>query len=213
MPCPFARPGRHLIEQLECPLCRARIAIGEAKIGIDNADQRHAGKIVPLGHQLRANDNIGVTLGNRLQFQPQPLDSAKQVRRQNQHPRIGEMPRRLFGNALYARPAGNQMIERTAFGAGFRPLLVVAAVMADELSPEPVLDQPTRTIRALEAMSAHPAQRQRCIAAPVEKQQRLLAPRQRLAISVSSTGDRKPPRAGAWRRMSTAFIVGRLASA
>ena len=63
----------HLAEQLEGALGGARIAIGQAEIGIDDADQRHVGEIVALGDQLRADDDVGLALGDRFQLQPQPL--------------------------------------------------------------------------------------------------------------------------------------------
>ena len=115
----------------------------------------------------------------------------------------------LLGDALDARPAGDEMVERAAFRAGVRPLLVMAAMVADELAAEAVLDQPARAVRALEAVAADAAQRQRRIAAPVEEEQRLLAALQRLRASAEiSTGDRKPPRAGGARRMSIGCEVG-----
>ena len=46
---------------------------------------------------------------------------------------------------------------------------------------QPVLDQPGGTVRTLEAMAAHPAQSQRRITAPIEKQERLFALFKRLA--------------------------------
>ena len=86
----------------------------------------------------------------------------------------------FFGDALDARPAGDEMVERAAFRAGVRALFVMAAMVADELAAKAVLDQPARAVRALEAMAADAAERQRRIAAPVEEQQRLLAALQRL---------------------------------
>ena len=67
--------------------------------------------------------------------------------------------------------------------------------------------------RAAEAMAANPAQRQRRIAAPVEEQQRLLASPALRRMSSTSTGDRKPPRAGGSRRRSIVSMSGRAASA
>src|SRR3954469_24709978 len=46
--------------------------------------------------------------------------------------------------------------------------------MADELAAEAVLNQPGRALRALDALAAAPAQRDRRIAAAIEEQQRLL---------------------------------------
>ena len=71
------------------------------------------------------------------------------------------------------------MVDGAAFRAGVRPPLGMAAMMADELPAETVLDQPGRAGGALEPVPARPAQRQRRIAAPVEEEQRLLALLQR----------------------------------
>src|ERR1700722_10174135 len=51
----------------------------------------------------------------------------------------------------------------------------MAAMMADELSAEAMLDQPRRAIGTLEAMAAGATERQRRIAAPGEEEQGLLA--------------------------------------
>src|SRR5579883_1825993 len=56
----------------------------------------------------------------------------------------------------------------------------MAAMMADELTAEAVLDQPGRAIGTLEAMAAGAAQGQRRVAAAVEEEQRLLAAPPRL---------------------------------
>ena len=207
-------PAGHLAEQLEGALGGARIAIGEAEIGIDDADQRHVGKIVPLGDQLRADDDVGLALGDRLELEPQPPDAAHDVGRQHDGARVGKMPDDLLGDPLDARAAGDQMVERAAFRAGLGPLFVMAAMMADELAAKAVLDQPARAVRALEAVAADAAERQRRIAAPVEEQQRLLAAAEIVSrIWPSRTGDRKPPRAGGARRMSMAPMSGSAASA
>jgi hypothetical protein len=68
-----------LAEQLEGALGRARIAVGQAEIGIDHADQRHVRKIVALGDELRAYDDIGLALGDRFELEPQPPHAAEQV--------------------------------------------------------------------------------------------------------------------------------------
>ena len=74
----------------------------------------------------------------------------------------------LFGDALDAWPAGDQMIQRAAFRAGFRPALIVPAMVTYQLAAEAMLDQPGRSDRAAEAMPANPEMLQRRIAAPVE---------------------------------------------
>ena len=50
-----------------------------------------------------------------------------------------------------------------------------AAMMADELPPEAMIDQPGVAMRTGKAEAAGAAQRQRCVAAAIEKKQRLLA--------------------------------------
>src|SRR3954467_15992239 len=50
-----------------------------------------------------------------------------------------------------------------------------ATMVAHELSPEAMVDQPGVTIRACEPEAALPAQRQRRVATTIEEQQRLLA--------------------------------------
>ena len=200
-PCP---PG-HLAQQLERALGGARIAIGEAEIGIDHADQRHVGEMVALGDKLGADDDVGLALGDRLELEPQPPDAAQHVRGKHDGARVGKMPDHLLGDPLDARTAGDEMVERAAFRTGVGAVLAVAAMVADQLAAEAVLDQPARAVRALEAMAAGAAKRQRRIAAPVEEQQRLLAAFKVLAAcGASSTGDRNPPRAGGARRMSIA---------
>src|SRR5262249_34969585 len=62
-----------------------------------------------------------------------------------------------------------------------------AAVMADQAAAEAVIDQPGIADRAGKAMAARAAKRQRRIAAPVEKQQRLLAALDRVADRFGET--------------------------
>ena len=54
-----------------------------------------------------------------------------------------------------------------------------AAMVADELAAEAMIDQPGRAVGAGEAEAAGAAQRERRVAAAIEKQQRLLAALQR----------------------------------
>ena len=54
------RPARHLVQQLEGALARARIGGGQAQIAIDHAHEGKQREIVPLRDELRAHDNIGL---------------------------------------------------------------------------------------------------------------------------------------------------------
>src|SRR5215204_1145785 len=47
-----------LMQQLKRPFGRARIAIGEAEIAIYDANQVKLGEVMPLGDELRADDDV-----------------------------------------------------------------------------------------------------------------------------------------------------------
>ena len=64
-PLPAARAARDLAHELEGPLGGAQIRSLQAKVGVDHPDQRQQGKIVPLGNQLRADDDVGSSLRNK----------------------------------------------------------------------------------------------------------------------------------------------------
>ena len=49
------------------------------------------GKVVALGDELRADDDVGLALGDRLELQPQPLRAAENVGRQHDGARVGKM--------------------------------------------------------------------------------------------------------------------------
>ncbi len=54
----------HLIQQLPGALGGARITITEPEIGIDHTDQIEPGKMMPLGHELGADDDIDPPFGD-----------------------------------------------------------------------------------------------------------------------------------------------------
>ena len=53
---------RHLIEQLEGALGGARVGLREAEIAVDHADQRQPRKMMALGDELRADDDIDLAV-------------------------------------------------------------------------------------------------------------------------------------------------------
>ena len=53
------------MQQLEGALGGARVAVAEAEIGVDNADQIELGKMVALGDELRADDDVEAALAPR----------------------------------------------------------------------------------------------------------------------------------------------------
>ena len=147
------------------------------EIGIDDADQVELGKVMPLGDELRADDDVDAALRDVVEFLAQPLDRWRRGR--STAPgcaRRGNSSRDLLLEPLDAR-ADRRRSKSAAwhFGHAAGGGIGEAAMVADELPPEAVLDQPGVAVRAVEAEAAGAAERQRRIAAAVEEQQRLLA--------------------------------------
>src|SRR5579883_2990909 len=110
----------------------------------------------------------------------QMVEAAERVRRKDERSRVREQKLRFLRQPLDARTAGGQAVGLVAGRAEFGPPLDMSAMVADELAPETMLDQPRGAIGALKAKAVGPAKRQRRIAAAIEKEQRLLAFRPRL---------------------------------
>ena len=87
---------------------------------------------------------------------------------------VGKALGHLLGDALDARAAGDQRVRLAALGALLGDRQREAAVVAVEPVAVAVLDQPGGALRAVDAVAAGAAERQRRIAAAVEEQQRLL---------------------------------------
>ena len=113
----------------------------------------------------------------------QPFGTAGKIRRQDERPGFRQKFRDFFRQPLDAGTAGRQRIDIVAFRAMLRHALDMTALMADQRAAEAMFDEPGGAIRALETVAAGAAERQRRIAAPVEKKQRLFAGGQRLAHS------------------------------
>ena len=76
----------------------------------------------------------------------------------------------FLGEPFDARAASGQAVGLLTRGTKIGAPFDMAAMMAHEGAAEAVLDEPGRAIGTLEAMAAGAAERQRRIAAPVEKQ-------------------------------------------
>ena len=145
----------------------ARIAAGQTHIGIDHPDQRQQWKIVALGDQLRADDDLERPVGDVFEFSPQSFHAAGKIRRQNQRARIRKELRDFVGQPFDSGSAGSERIGRFAFGAHIGPALHMAAMMAHERATETVLHQPCGAIGTLKAMSTGAAQGKRRIATTI----------------------------------------------
>ena len=195
-----AGPPGHLRQELKGALGGAEVAMRQGDIGIDHADEPQQREIVALRHQLGADHDVGFAARDGLELLAQALDPAENVARQHRHARIREALGDLLGEPLDAGAAGDEAVLGGALRTGFRPRLGVAAMMADELAAEAVLDEPGRAIRAVEAVTAGPAQGQRRVAAAVEEQQRLTADPPASPPPPSPAAARSSARARAARR-------------
>src|SRR6202042_54331 len=177
-----AAPGAagRLTQQLERALGRSWIGVGEANVGVDDADKGQMREVVAFGDELCANDKVVSPFRRRIQLTAQGLDPGRRIRRQYERAYVGKEGFSLLSQALDPWPAGGERVGFMALRAKSRSALDMAAMMANERGAKSVFDQPGRAIGAFEAMSASPAQREGRIAAPIEKQHRLLAPAPRL---------------------------------
>ena len=75
-----SRASGRLTKKLERSLGRARIGVGEADVGVDDADESEQRKVVPLGDELRADDEIVGAARRCIELTAQSLDPARRIR-------------------------------------------------------------------------------------------------------------------------------------
>src|SRR5262249_62038665 len=131
--------------------------------------------MVPLGDELRADDEIDFALLDLGELLAQALDGGDEIAREHQDALLRKKARELLLEPLDARPAGDEGICCLAFGARGWWRHREPAVMADEPVPEAMVDEPGIAMWALQAEAAGATERERRIAAPVEEQQCLVA--------------------------------------
>ena len=165
---------RDLPHQLKRALCRPQVRSLQAQIGVDHTDQRQQREVVPLGHDLRADDDLGPPGRDGFDLFLQRPRRSEQIRGKNRHPRLGEAFGHLFGQTFHPRPHRRHPPRHPAGGAGVRHRLARPALVADEALEEAMFDHPRVAIIAANLMPAGPADGDGRIAAPVEEQKRLL---------------------------------------
>src|SRR4029077_19319053 len=150
-------------------LCRTWITVAQAEIGIDDADQIQFWKMMPLGNELCADDEIEASCRHVVELLPQALNRLHQIARQYKSPRLRKQLGRLLFETLHAGADGRKAFGRVAIRTLRRRRHVEPAMMADQPTLEPVIDQPGIAIRTLQPEPAGPAQRERRITAAIEK--------------------------------------------
>ena len=133
---------------------------------------------MPLGDDLRADEDVGRAFGDALHRLFQRPGGAEEVRGQHGHPRRGEAFRHLLGQPLDAGADGGQLALDAAGGAGGGNGFRLAALMADKAFEETMLDHPRVAMIAADLLPAGAAKRDGGIAAPVQEQHRLFPARE-----------------------------------
>ena len=124
----------HLMQQLEGALGGARIAVAEAEIGIDDADQIELREMMALGDELRADDDVEAALRDVVELLAQPLDRGDEIAREHQDARLpGNSSATSSSSRSTPGPQATNEFAAWHFGHCCRLRHREAAVMADEL--------------------------------------------------------------------------------
>ena len=192
-------PG-HLGEELEGALCGARVGLRRAR---DRRRPRRPasrpGKVVALGDELGADDDIDLALLDLAQGLAQIADARRACRSTAARVRASGK-RSATSSAMRSTPGPHgdeRMLGARNSGRSRAMRHEGPAMVAFEPAAESVLDQPGRAVRAFESEAAFPAERHRRIAAAIEEEERLLAARQASRPPRRpATGESQRPRSG-----------------
>ena len=170
------------MQELERALARrAGRRCAQPQIAVDDADGGELREVVALGHHLRADDDVGLA---RLDLR----DDLAHLGQRRARGRRTAAPARASGKRSATSSAMRSTPGPQATSESGSPHLGHFSGIGSE-KPQwwqssrlavAVLDQPGRALRAVDAMAAGAAQRQRRVAAAIEEQQRLLPCGQRL---------------------------------
>jgi hypothetical protein len=76
------RAADYLMQQLKSTLGGTWVAVAQPKIGVDDPDQVKLWKVMTLGNELRADDEIEATLRHVVELLPEAFDRFHEVARQ-----------------------------------------------------------------------------------------------------------------------------------
>src|SRR5205085_7819681 len=110
-------------------------------------------------HKLRADDDVDTALFDVAEFLAHALDRGDEIARQHQDALIGKQRGGFLFEPLHAGAARDKRIRCLALRAGSRRWRGEAAMVADKLTLEAVIDQPGVAVRAIEPEAAGSAQR------------------------------------------------------
>src|SRR5581483_7421119 len=124
-------------------------------------DQVELGEMMPLGHELRADDDVETAFRDLVELAAQRLDRIDEIAGEDQNAAARKELGRLLLEPLDARPDRREAFGRVTLGTFDRRRRREAAVMANEPPLEAVIDQPGVAVRTLHAEAAGAAQRER----------------------------------------------------
>ena len=75
-----SRASRRLAKKLERALGRARIGVGETHVGVDYADKGQKREVMPLGDQLRADDEVVGAARRCIELSAQSVEPTRRIR-------------------------------------------------------------------------------------------------------------------------------------
>jgi hypothetical protein len=168
-----ARAAGDLQDRLREPLVTARIRAEQALVGIQDADQRDARKIVAFRQHLRADQDLGVADLDVVQHGRERAFAARAVAIEACDARSGEQRGQLVADALRAGADGDPLPTARAAGPVERPFC--AAVMAADDTRLRVHRHASVAAPALLDLLALGAKESRREAAPIKEQQYLIA--------------------------------------
>src|SRR5262249_29662990 len=146
-----------LMEKLEGAFGRARIAVAEAEVRIDDADEVELGEVMTLGDELRADDDVDLAGFDVRQLLAQALDRSDEIAGEHQDAALGKKRGDFLIQPFDPRATGDEGFGRLALGAGDRRRCFEAALVAHEAPLEAMLDQPAIAGRALQPKPARTA--------------------------------------------------------
>src|SRR2546423_856077 len=133
------------MQQLEGAFGGAWIARPSAQIRIDDPGKRQLRKMITLGDDLRADNDVDLARGEGADSRLSLHRTEKRVAGGHRHARLGKGRAELFLHALNSRTASNEGILSAALRAAFRNRRFIGAMMADQPLAIAMLDHPGRT--------------------------------------------------------------------
>ena len=186
-----ARSAAHLREHLKRLLVGTEVGIVEHGVGIQNAHDRDAREVEPLGYHLRADEYVGSAAGEVVDDASVGASRARRVEVHAGDARLGEQLAHAVLNLLRA-VASTEQFGALAVGALLRHGVGVAAVVAGEQVHRTVIGERHVAVLALRHPSAHLALHHRREAAAVLEQQHLLLVAECRAHRLEQVGRERP---------------------